>query len=254
MTSTAVPSSTPLLETELPSHEDCSVHIESGGGSGVYLISPDGADAFQAYCDQEKAGGGWTVIQRRIDPSVYFYNRTWQEYEDGFGDFDGSHWLGLQNIYRLAPRQGDSWILRIELRGDHCRGNGCLNKNDGYWWGEWPFKLGEPSSGYVLDLGPMKAGNLTGSGSSLLEKFNGGRPFTAIDRDNDAVNGLNCAQFRNYGGWWHGDCGYVALNGLYGDKVPSLRYMVYTYNDARHRKFYIHPKKSLMMIRPGSLH
>ncbi|ETN69044.1 hypothetical protein NECAME_01154 [Necator americanus] len=51
-----------LMSTEVK--KDCSVHIESGLTSGIYLISPDGADAFPAYCDQETAGGGWTVIQR----------------------------------------------------------------------------------------------------------------------------------------------------------------------------------------------
>ncbi|KHJ99922.1 fibrinogen beta and gamma chain, globular domain protein [Oesophagostomum dentatum] len=192
---------------------------------------------------------------RRVDRSVYFYNRTYKEYEEGFGDLQGSHWLGLSKIYSLAPQQGDSWVLRIELRGDNCTGAGCLNKRDGFWFAEWPFKLGDSSTGYALNLGSAIAGNLTIPGSpSLLEKFNNGRPFTAIDRDGDGVDGLNCAQFRNFGGWWHGDCGFVALNGLYGDHLPTLRYMVYTYSDIRHRKYYIHPIKSLMMIRPSSMH
>ncbi|ETN69045.1 fibrinogen beta and gamma chain, globular domain protein, partial [Necator americanus] len=204
------------------------------------------------------------TVFRRISGSVYFYNRTWNEYESGFGDMNGSFWLGLAKINRLAPRLGDSWTLRIEIRGDFCSGLGCLNQKNGSWWAEWPFKLdrsdlaalqlGDASTGYVLELGPATAGNLTTPGSSgFMEKFNSGHKFTTIDKDNDDVQDVNCAQFRNFGGWWHGGCGYVALNGLYKDTAPTLRYMVYTYSDG-HKKYFLHPMKSVMMIRPGSSH
>lgn len=33
-----------------------------------------------------------------MNGEVYFENRTWNEYENGFGDLAGSFWLGLKKV------------------------------------------------------------------------------------------------------------------------------------------------------------
>lgn len=58
------------------------------------------------------SGGGWTVIQRRVDGSVSF-DRSWRDYRDGFGDLQSEFWLGNDHIHDLSS-QGD-YILRIDL-------------------------------------------------------------------------------------------------------------------------------------------
>lgn len=58
------------------------------------------------------SGGGWTVIQRRVDGSVSF-DRTWRDYRDGFGDLHSEFWLGNDHIHELST-QGD-YALRIDL-------------------------------------------------------------------------------------------------------------------------------------------
>lgn len=65
-----------------------------------------------AYASPPASGGGWTVIQRRVDGSVSF-DRSWRDYRDGFGDLHSEFWLGNDHIHELST-QGD-YSLRINL-------------------------------------------------------------------------------------------------------------------------------------------
>ena len=78
----------------------------------MYKIDPDGLGEFEVYCDQETAGGGWTVFQKRRDGSVDFY-RPWDDYKRGFGNLNGEFWLGLDKINRLTV--SGRYKLRVDL-------------------------------------------------------------------------------------------------------------------------------------------
>ena len=52
-------------------------------------------------CDVEN-GGGWTVIQRRVNANVDFYR-----------GLTGNFWLGLDRIHRLAKAR--KHVLRVDL-------------------------------------------------------------------------------------------------------------------------------------------
>ncbi|GCC17089.1 hypothetical protein chiPu_0017445 [Chiloscyllium punctatum] len=94
---------------------DCADALESGANvSGIYTIHIENmTEHRKVYCDMETSGGGWTVIQRRVNGSTDF-QRNWREYKMGFGDGAGEYWLGNEAIYLLTSQRLHS--LRIELR------------------------------------------------------------------------------------------------------------------------------------------
>ncbi|XP_071836025.1 uncharacterized protein [Apostichopus japonicus] len=85
----------------------------STSSSGVYLIKPDGyAEPFEVYCDNSVDDGGWTIIQRRFDGSINF-NRSWEDYQLGFGFLSSELWIGNKRLSYLTNQK--RYQLRIDL-------------------------------------------------------------------------------------------------------------------------------------------
>ena len=95
---------------------DCTEFYNAGfKASGVYVIKPPRTTpngSFPVFCDQTTPPGGWIVIQKRFDGSERFSDRTWAEYQNGFGNLTGEFWLGLDKIYLLTR---NPMKLRIDL-------------------------------------------------------------------------------------------------------------------------------------------
>lgn len=60
--------------------------------NGIYFVNKQ-----FVYCDQGNDGGGWIVIQRRKD-ALENFNRTYLEYQSGFGNYMESFWFGNSRI------------------------------------------------------------------------------------------------------------------------------------------------------------
>ncbi|XP_022802814.1 ryncolin-2-like [Stylophora pistillata] len=182
---------------DLP-HKNCAELYKSGKTiSGVYTIDPDGSStgAFDVYCDQKTAGGGWTVFQKRVDGSVDFY-RTWDDYKNGFGNLNGEFWLGLDKIHRLTT--SDRYKLRVDL--EDTKGNTA--------YAEYSiFAITSERTKYQLSLGSYSG---TAGDSLALQR---GYPFSTRDQDNDGWSS-NCAT-EYKGAWWYKHCHSSNLNGLY---------------------------------------
>jgi len=175
--------------------------------SGVYTISnfcDNSCSTTRLYCDTVSSGGGWTVLQRRFDHSVDFFNRDWVEYEDGFGSIYGEFWLGLRSMYCLTSK--GTWELRIDYTLPNGTSSHLHYSN---------FKVESPDQKYRLRVSGFKSIGLSDPFS-----YNNGRPFTSRDQDNDLSTQGNCANEVPYGGsggWWHHTCSLIRLNNHYSN-------------------------------------
>jgi len=171
--------------------------------SGLYKINPDELGIIEVFCDQTTAGGGWLVLQKRLDGSVDFY-RGWDEYKLGFGNLAAEFWLGLEKIYRLTSSR--SYRLRVDL--DDFAGNTYHAEYDS-------FEVKSEREKYKLSLGSYE-GNATDKLS-----YHNGHKFSTEDQDND-VSVVNCAASKDVkGAWWYGDCRTSNLNGIYRNGVDN---------------------------------
>ena len=172
---------------------DCREVYERGcTREGVYTIDPKcpGQKPFQVYCSNQ-----YTVFQRRRNGAVEF-NKTWEEYKNGFGDVNWEVWLGLQKIHCLTSARS-TVSLRIELTD--CDG---VSKHAHYNY----FHVDGEGTDYRLSIG-----GYSGTAGDMLTPHNKWS-FTTIDRDLTW-----CTQMYATSGWWHHDrgCFAGALNGPY---------------------------------------
>uniref|UniRef100_A0A2C9MA12 Fibrinogen C-terminal domain-containing protein n=1 Tax=Biomphalaria glabrata TaxID=6526 RepID=A0A2C9MA12_BIOGL len=152
------------------------------------------SSGLEVMCDTKTDGGGWIIIQRRINGNVDFY-RDWKEYRDGFGDYNiGEFYLGNENIFKLTST--GQYDLRIDLEYN----------NKAYFAQYENFKVLSETDNFQLQIGDY-FGNTTDSLSHHNNMF-----FSTFDRDNDKKSVGNCAEMYS-GAWWYNACHYSNLNG-----------------------------------------
>lgn len=106
----------------------------------------------------EREGIGWMVLQNRTGAEVEFWNQTFEEYSQGFGDVNGDHWLGLERVREMIEA-GHKLQLRMEIQGDRC---GRAVHQDDYYVGYWNFEIDSEANGYRLNVSKTSnSGNFT---------------------------------------------------------------------------------------------
>ncbi|KAJ8262060.1 hypothetical protein GJAV_G00161690 [Gymnothorax javanicus] len=224
---------------------DCSdYNMIVGRQDGVYTVMPDPRGGrFEVYCDMESYGGGWTVLQRRLNGSVSF-NRTWDAYKKGFGNLHGEFWLGNDKIHQLTKAK--DMILRIEL--EDFQGVKEYAKYDRFYVSNELLRYRLTVSGYS---------GTAGDALHFSKSYNHDQKFfTTPDKDNDMYPSGNCGAYYS-SGWWFDACMSANLNGkYYKTKYKGVRNGIYwgTWHNVS-REFYPtnyrNPFKTVkMMIRP----
>ncbi|XP_076088837.1 fibrinogen-like protein A [Mytilus galloprovincialis] len=173
---------------------DCS-DLPSCTRSGVFEIYPDVTNKIDVYCDMDTNGGGWTIVQRRVDSFVDFY-RYWSDYRNGFGSVSGNHWLGNDNLHILTTSR--NYSVRFEVHD--------FNNDTAYAEYQY-FKVNNEASQYRVTFS-----GYTGTAGNGFES-NNGMKFTTRDRDND-LHAYHCG-LGQQGAWWYSACGKSSLNGIY---------------------------------------
>ena len=140
------------------------------------------------------------MVQRRRDGSVDF-NRTWVEYEDGFGKLTGEFWYGLRALHCLTGQGG--WEMRMDIK---------LANGTNIFLQYEQFKVASAKDKYKLTVGGFQG--TTTDPMAYHNQMN----FTTKDNDNDKYE-TNCALSSGLanpiGGWWHRNCWTTAPNIIY---------------------------------------
>lgn len=209
--------------------------------SGVYNICPwDTCDpnfrCVDVFCDMHTDGGGWTVLQRRIDGSLNF-NRSWIEYKNGFGIPQHNLWIGNDNIHQLTREDNVSLYVSIKTTNGEMKHQVFEIFSISNEANKYKLTVGEPTTGTLGDS--MVSTEYTGKNNRNLP----GMLFTTYDQDNDRKSNGNCGAIYG-GGWWFNWCYVGYLNGPWASSqwsspwYPSVTSGTYI-------------QETLMMVKPN---
>jgi len=183
---------------------DCSLYKNIS--NGVYpILPPYSTNIVQAYCENDDGipwtnnSRPWTVFHRRFTGNLDF-NRTFSEYENGFGDIHAEFWLGLKVMQEMT-HNGQGIEIRIRL-------NSTNGNSSQYWSGVYPNVL--------VSLNTYKTNVDDGVGDLYsydpefgpdVDRGTPLRPFapTIAFSTKDHGPEADCANTLG-GGWWYLNC------------------------------------------------
>ncbi|XP_050707176.1 microfibril-associated glycoprotein 4-like isoform X2 [Eriocheir sinensis] len=185
---------------------DCADHLMGGATvSGVYEIYPFTCTcgrSVQVWCDMETDGGGWTVfLNRQNQASQLDFNRTWDEYKEGFGRPYEEYWMGLETLHVMTF--GRTYSLRLDLE--------VASSGLREYATHAIVKVEDEDTGYKIVTSGTEAGS---SNSRYCFRYMNYRSFTTVDRDYDYLYNDNCAAAQG-GAWWYYNCKYFNPTSTY---------------------------------------
>jgi hypothetical protein len=257
------------------------IEIKSANKRSKNEESNIGGSMLTVFCEEQ-----WLVIQQRLNGFETNFNRSWSDYQKGFGSLHSDFWIGLEPIYQLT--HANSYQLLIEL----------TDWSDNFYTAHYDsFQIGNAQDFYRLSLGGQFTGNA--SKDYLQDMYFGfssqnGAYFSTYDHDYNKIveekqKDINSQSFdrtiekliderdsnsvykssatfklqkdaskscasRLGSGWWFSDshsCLPVNLNGVYvtGASAPSTRGIKWQAINEKDRNYAL--KKSKIKIKPN---
>uniref|UniRef100_A0AAF5I485 C-type lectin domain-containing protein n=1 Tax=Strongyloides stercoralis TaxID=6248 RepID=A0AAF5I485_STRER len=227
------PQSCLQIKTKTPSAE-----------SGMYTIYIQNKET-KVYCDMNVNGGGWVRIQDRENDDMVFWNKTWNEYKNGFGNGEKNFWLGNELI-SLFTNSFEKVELLIQIRGDRLDKKSPMASTN-FWEGKFTFNLLPEYTNYTIQISNA-SGNATGDGWDDFSYSNGWK-FSTIDRINTPYP--PCLTQFHMGGWWYNYCGFGSLNGQYNPPIAEDKGYGFSWSITKPTRI-VNPVKSRITIREVS--
>ncbi|KAH8358288.1 hypothetical protein KR084_011610, partial [Drosophila pseudotakahashii] len=109
---------------------------------------------------------GWMVIQKRFDHSTSF-NRTWEDYKNGFGDIKREFFFGLEKLHIMTEAGPYELFIRVRVKN----GTSAYAQYDS-------FKIGSEKEGFNL----KEVGKYSGTAGDSLKKHEK-QKYVTYDRD-----------------------------------------------------------------------
>lgn len=194
--------------------------------NGVYRIRLSADESVNLYCilkDPIHSHRGMLVIQRRKKGKLNF-DRSWTEYQNGFGDFDGDFWLGNEMLFRLIHSSQSRVYIVILYYAKSYSYQFIILMQD--------ITLKNATHGYqLLHHGPPGRGDFGNMGPMSRSYF--------ATKDNLSFHDARCPPVN--GGWWYTtfpDCNGRGSN-------PNSKYTTLTTDDREQYLGLIAPKGDL---------
>ncbi|KAK6186445.1 hypothetical protein SNE40_008483 [Patella caerulea] len=184
----------------------CPEVYDSGvRGRNKVLIQPaPNGPPISVYCDDRDL-----IVMRHYKNHPSSFNRTWDEYVNGFMEDEYRVWIGLETLYQITtyiPQQVLSFTVGMQA-------NPTTSWN--YYADYTDFKVGDRSTHYTITYSSYIPLGTSGDLGDVLNGLNGSS-FSTYDRDNDGVGNINCA-LQYAGGWW-----FNGLNGCSTNSITSF--------------------------------
>ena len=145
---------------------------------GRHVLLASTLPPFPVFCTIDK----FIVVQRRRAPFDLPFNRTWNDYKNGFGDVSGEFWLGLEKLYRITNQPYVKYSIRLDMK---------LTSGASYYYECNNFYIADEKELYkIVSIG-------TPTAKTARYFLIAGQRFATRDKD---VN-LKCGA--NFNGFWY---------------------------------------------------